>query len=235
MSLLSICQEAASQLGLRQPAQIVGSTDLTAQILYRLANQAGKELMRYHDWQKLVTEVTFTSLATQEQTGAIDADDFDRMIYNAEVWNRTSNIRFTGPTPQRVWQQLKLGISGGSSGWWRLIGNELNILPVPAAGFTLAFETISKRWAESSGGTLQSSFLADTDTARVPEDLIVLEIVWRFRHSRGFGQYAEDMATCEREKEKMASRDRGTGRIRPESIEGDDLPPQPIWTGTLGN
>ncbi len=232
MSLLSICQEAASQLGLRQPSTIVGSTDITAQILFRFANQAGKELMRYHDWQNLIEEVTFTSLATQEQTGALPSADYDRMVYNAEVWDRTNDIRFAGPAPQRLWQRIKVSSISGITGCWRIIGNELNILPVQSAGNTIAFEYISKRWAASSGGTPQSSFMADTDEARISEDLLVLEMVWRFRQSRGFAQYAEDLSTCEREKEKAAARDRGTGRIRVET-NADEYPQQPYFDGTL--
>ncbi len=234
MTLLSICQEAASELGLRQPATIVGSTDLTAQILYRLANAAGKQLARYHNWQALIVEQTFTTLAAQEQTDALDPDDYDRMIYNAEVWNRSQDLRYTGPTPQRIWQQLQTGIvSGGLVGWWRIIGGQMNIYPAPTAGETLAFEYISKRWARSSGGTAQEKFLADTDTTVLDEDLITLELIWRFRQSRGFPQYAEDMATCEREKEKAASRDRGTGRIRTENVAVTGWPQLPTFAGTI--
>lgn len=219
MSLLSVCQEAASQLGLRQPSQIVGSADLTAQILFRFANQAGKELMRFHDWQAITVEVSATTTASVVQTGVL-ASDFDRMIRNAEVWNRSQVLRYSGPTSQRVWQQLKaLNVTGGIIGWWRILGGAMNIFPAPTAGQILAFEYISKNWARSSGGSGQSSFMADTDTSVLPEDLLVLELVWRFRQSRGFPQYAEDMATCEREKEKMAARDRGTGRLRPDANE----------------
>lgn len=233
MSLLTIVQETASDLGLRQPDVVVGSTDLTAQILFRLANQVGKHLMRYHDWQALVVAKTFTSLATQEQTNALPTNDYDRMIYNAEVWNRTSNQRFVGPTPQRYWAYLLNGaITAGFPGYWRILGDDLNILPVMTAGQTIAFEYISKRWAASSGGTAQDAFMADTDTTLLDEELFVLEMVWRFRKSRGFGQYAEDMETAEREKEKRASRDRGTGRIRPEN-DNRDQPPPPMWSGSI--
>lgn len=234
MTLLTIVQEAASQLGLRQPSTVVGSTDLTAQMLYRFANQAGKELMRYHDWQALIVEVTFTTLAQIEQTDALDPDDYDRMIYNAEVWNRSLDLRYSGPTPQRIWQQLQTGVSGGVTGWWRIIGSQMKIYPAPTAGQTLAFEYISKRWARSSGGTAQEKFLADSDTTVLDEDLLILEMIWRFRAARGFPQYVEDMATCEREKEKVASRDRGTGRIRVEETQSPDWPPQPLWSGTIG-
>lgn len=235
MSLLSIVQDAASQLGLRQPSFVVGSTDLTAQILFRFANQAGKELMRYHDWQALVVEVSATSTAAVIQTGMLPSADFDRMIYNAEVWNRSDDLRYTGPTPQRFWQQLQSGETGGVVGWWRIIANEMNIYPAPTAGKIIAFEYISKRWARSSGGSAQAKFLADTDTTVLDEDLITLEMVWRFRQSRGFAQYAEDMSTCEREKEKAASRDRGTGRIRPVETRETDWPPSPAWDGVIEN
>ncbi len=75
--------------------------------------------------------------------------------------------------------------------------------------------------------------MADTDTTVVPvfEELLVLEIIWRFRQSRGFAQYAEDMATCEREKERAASSDRGTGRIRTEENYQANQPNPPFFTG----
>ena len=236
MSLITICQDTASALGLRQPATIAGSSDLTAQILFRLANEAGRHLKGYHDWQNLIVQKTFTSLATQEQTNALPstgAAQYDRMVYNAEVWNRTSNQRFWGPMPQRYWERLASGlVTAGAPGYWRIIGNQLNILPVMTAGQTIAFEYITKNWCQSSGGTGQTAFAADTDTAKIDEELFVLEMVWRFRKSRGFAQYAEDMETCEREKEKAAARDRGTGRIRPES-NWSGGPPSPFFGGHI--
>lgn len=233
MSLLTIVQDAAVILGLTQPTAVVLSPDLATKKLLRFANQGGKALTKYHDWQTLIVEQTFISLATEEQTNALPPADYGRMIYNPEIWDRTSHIRLVGPTQQRYWALLKSGIAGGLSGYWRILGNQLRILPVMSAGHTLGFEYISKRWAQSSGGTRQEAFLADTDTALVPEDLITLEIIWRFRHSRGFAQYAEDLSTCEREKETAAAADRGTGRIRPESSDYGQSPQQPGWVGTV--
>lgn len=233
MTLLTIVQDAAVILGLQQPTAVIAATDLATKKLLKFANQGGRELARYHDWQNLIVEQTFTSLATEEQTNALPTTDYGRMVYNAEIWDRTSHLRLTGPTPQRYWATLKAGLTGGLSGYWRIIGNQLRILPVMTAGHTLGFEYISKRWVESSGGTRRETFLDDTDTARVPEDLITLEIIWRWRHSRGFSAYAEDMSTCEREKEKAAAADRGTGRIRTESNDYGSAPQMPSWNGTV--
>jgi len=234
MALIDIVQNAASRLGLKQPVAVVGSTDLTAQILLSLANQEGDELARYHDWQDMIVQREFFSLNQVEQTGALP-DDYDHLAYNVEIWDRTNNLRFTGPTPQRVWQQLQTGVTGGVAGWWRLIGGELNIYPAQAENNTIAFEYISKNWCKSASGTPQAAFEDDTDVAIIPERLITLGVVWRFQQSRGFAQYAESMATYEREKEKAAARDRGTGRITPDETGRHGMPPQPIWNGTVGS
>jgi hypothetical protein len=236
MTLLSIVQDAAVILGLPEPSAVTSSADLGVKKLLKFANQAGKQLMRYHDWQALIVEQEFTSLATEEQTNALPPVDYDRLVYNAEIWDRTNNLRFTGPTPSRYWALMKSGFStGGVPGYWRIIGSQLRILPVQGAGNTIGFEYISKRWAQSAGGTRQDSFMADTDicVASAFEDLLALEIIWRWRQSRGFAQYAEDMSTAEREKEKAAAADRGTGRIRTESNDSAPSLQQPNWTGVV--
>lgn len=236
MTLLSIVQDAAVSLGLPEPSSVASSTDLATKKLMRFANQAGKQLMRYHDWQGLIVEQVFTALGQEEQTNALPPADYDRMVYNPVVWDTTSHLQLSGPVPQRYWRMIVSGISSGVSGYWRIIGNQMHVLPVMTAGNALEFEYISKRWALSAEGDEQDGFLADTDTVKCPifEDLLALEIIWRFRQSRGFAQYAEDMATCEREKEKAASADRGTGRIRPEKNDYPGWPQYPYFAGVVG-
>jgi hypothetical protein len=231
MSLLSIIQKVAPRLGLRRPSAVVGSTDLTAQMLLELANEEGDELSRFHDWQALVTERNFTTLAQVAQTNALISTDYDRLPHNVEFWNRTLNLRYAGPTPQRVWQQLQSGVAAGVVGWWRIMGGQLQIYPAPTADQSLVFEYISKNWCASATGTPQSEFLADADVARIPERLMQLGIRWRWKQARGF-DYAEDLETYEREREKAAVADRGTGRIRNGNSDLANLT-SPNWTGTL--
>ena len=232
MTALSIIQNAAIDpgIGLRQPSAVFGSSDLTTLQLLQLAQRSGRQLAKRHDWQALTVERTFTSLNQVEQTGAIPSD-YDRLIYAADVWDRTQNLKFAGPTPSRVWQDLQTNLTGGIVGWWRLLGGELHIFPAQDAGNTLAFEYISKNWCESSGGTGQDAFAANTDVARIPEHLIELEIIWRWRKAKEL-DYAEELATAEREIEKACARDRGTGVIYPPPSEST-LPPVPTWPGTI--
>jgi hypothetical protein len=232
MTLLSVIQDVASDLGLKQPSAVFGSTDLTAQILLRFAQKGARELVTYHDWQALTVQKTFTTLNQVVQTNSLPAADYDRMAYNPEVWNRSLHLKYVGPTPQRTWQRLQAGVGFGIIGYWRILAGQLNIFPAPSAGQTLAYEYISKQHCTSAAGAPQSLFMADTDLFLLPEDLLKLEITWRFRASRGFAAYAEDLSTCEREKEKAASQDRGTGRIR---VENNSGPGVPTWSGTIGS
>lgn len=236
MTLLTIIQNASVELGLTEPSAVVSSTDPATRKLLKYANQAGGQLARYHDWQGLIVEQSFAALATQEQTNALPPADYDRLVYNCMIWDTSAHIQLMGPTPQRYWRQILSGIASGVSGYWRILGNQLNILPVMTAGHTLKFEYISKRWALSAGGSRQSTFMADTDTCVVPifETLLELELIWRFQQSRGFAQYAESMATCEREKEKASAADRGTGRIRPEGNDLRNSPQYPYFAGQVG-
>ena len=58
------------------------------------------------------------------------------------------------------------------------------ISPTPAAGETIYYEYVSKKWAVSSASYYET-FQADADTTLVPEKIITLGIVWRFKQSKG--------------------------------------------------
>ena len=162
---------------------------------------------------------------------AIAASDYDRLVYGAELWDRTRNMKFSGPTSSRVWQELQAGLTGGVTGWWRIFGGEIHIFPAQPAGLTLSFEYVSKNWALSSGSVAQEKFLADEDTTVLSEDLITLGIMWRYgATTKGF-DYAENMSTYERELEKIAGRDRAMAPIYPRSDGGS--PVSPVWSGTI--
>lgn len=230
LSLITMVQRVSPRVNLRAPTIALLSQDLNVQILVSCFQEEGDELMRAHDWNVLTVEYTVAALAAQAQT-AMPAD-FDRMVDKAEIWNRSLNQKYYGPSDEREWQEMRSGsISAGYVGWWRMIGGALNLFPTPTAGNTLAFNYISNKWAANAGGTAQTSFLLDSDIPRLPDHLFMAGARWRYRHSRGF-DYAEDMATYERLKEKAASNDRGLTIIRKTSARGEL--PTPTWPGTIG-
>ena len=112
-----------------------------------------------------------------------------------------------GPVSTQEWQWLLVHQSGGYAGYWRLVGGKMQIRPAPAAGQTYSLEYLSRNWI-MSGGAPAATWATDADTARIPERLLTLGLIWRWKRSIGL-DYSEEMATYEREVERACSRDRG--------------------------
>lgn len=188
MTLLTQLQGAADLVGLTRPAAIVSSTDPLVRRMLALANVEGMELAKRHDWTVLVKEATWTTVATASQgTLASIASDLDQengaRIINDTIWNRTTQRRYTGPVSSIKWQRMTAASVTGPYGEFRIRAGLLEIKPTPTAGQTGAFEYVTKNWCQSSGGTGQSAWAADTDTGVLSEHLMKLGVVWRFKLS----------------------------------------------------
>jgi len=232
MSLLTIISGtehgAAALCNLPSPTSIINSTDPNVPLLLRLANQEGRELARRHDWQVIKVAYTVATLGAELQTAL--PSDFDRFMPKPDIWNRSIGLRYDW-ADDTEWESIKaLAVTAGSPGWASLLGNALYITPAPTAGQTLAFRYMSTKWCQSAALVAQTYWQADTDTALIPEYLISLGIVWRYKKSKGL-DYAEDMTTYEREVDRACSRDRGNRMIKLGRSSGEYR--MPTWPGTV--
>ncbi len=73
MSLLSICQQVANDLGLSVPTSIIGNTDQTASRLLAAAQKEGQTLARKPQggWVSMIREFDFSTMALAAQSGTI--------------------------------------------------------------------------------------------------------------------------------------------------------------------
>lgn len=186
MSLLTICQDAANEIGVPSPSTVVGSTDTTNIQLLAAANREGKNLVAGYDWQTLIKEEAHTTLAAESQGDmSTIATDFLRFS-NDTMWNRTTDRKYYGPLNNAQWQRLKASVSSGITNYFRIRGNALLFHPAPVAGESVFFEYIGKNWAITSGSTANAtSFAADANTTVLDEDLITLGVIWRFLKQKG--------------------------------------------------
>jgi hypothetical protein len=211
VSLLSIIQAVSGRLSLPQPSVVVGSGDKQVIQLLALGNEEGASLARRHPWQALMQEQSFTTIAAPAQSAALPAD-LDRFIPNS-VFNRSTRRPMTGPITPRQWQWIQAQpVYSTACLAFRERTGQFLIAPTPPAGQTIAYEYLSKNWARSSGGAAQDAFLADADTALLDEGLITLGLRWRFLRAKGL-DYAEEMATAERELEQAMARDGGSTAV----------------------
>ncbi len=196
MTLLTIVSDACGEIGIDAPSTVISSTDRTAKQMLALSNRSGKMLAQRFAWQELVTEATHTTVAAELQ-GAVNTilPGFNWYLYES-MWNRDTRMGIWGPLFPEEWQFLKASNVTGPFPEFRIRNKNLYFLPAPTAGQTIGLEYVSRYWCESSGGTDQERWAADTDTGILSEDLLTIDLIWRFKAAKGF-DYAEDMRQAE--------------------------------------
>lgn len=172
------------------------STDLLIKQLFGLANEEGKSLAKRGDWEALLTQWTFVTVAAEVQTNTPIPTDMRKLIPNS-FFNRTTVRQMVGPVTPQQWQlfQARPAAAYIYLAFRERLGDFL-ITPIPPAGETIAYEYITKNWAMSSAGQGKPAFTSDDDTSFLDEELITLGIKWRFKQAKGL-DYGEDMRTYE--------------------------------------
>ncbi len=141
------------------------------------------------------TQVTINNVTAQAGTNATVSfakvkyslpSDYQSMVPRT-MWDKSKHWEMLGPEDAQQWEWLLSGyISTGPRIRWRLYGDYFQIWPPVTTAEYLGFEYRSKGWALSSGGTVQNSFTADTDTCIYPDRLMVLSMKLKYFEAKGF-------------------------------------------------
>lgn len=188
MSLLTICQNAADEIGLdARPVSVVGNLLPEVQRLLRFAQRVGSDLATRAPWQALRAVHTFTATATEVQANAVPAA-FQRFSPET-IWDVTNGLSITGPVDPVEYQSRKTDFSTvaytGPLRWFTRRGNDFLVWPIPVGGETYSFEYQSGAFCQSASGTPQDEWLADTDTGRISEEMITLGVIARYLAADG--------------------------------------------------
>lgn len=229
-TLLQIVQDACKDVGQPRPSGVASATTETPGRMLRLLNKAGRQLIKDHDWNILMDVESFTAVATQAQTHPHPPSDFDRFTSQTSLWDVTLKRPVVGPLPLEKWLRVIVDNTNGMDKFWTMIGGQINITPTPTTSddFTYAYQ--SKNWVADSADTPKASFTADDDYPRIDDELLVLELVWRWKASIGI-DYAEDLATSSRYKETVIAADRGPRLINLATPQNDL--PNNMWPRTI--
>ena len=182
MSLLSIAQALAKNVGMAVPDVVVTSTDRQWVDFLNIANQAGEELARRVDWGQL-TEVRMLTGDGTFKTHTLP-DVFSRILPGIAV---TGNAR---PLSRAEWASLDA--IEGVPRYFLLEGRDITFWPYLATGEMIKVDYQSKGWASNGFGY----FLADEDTSLIDEDLFLKCCVVRWRRQKGM-DYADYEAEFE--------------------------------------
>lgn len=185
MSLLTIITDACDLLRIARPSVVVASTDQGVRMLYAQARYSLQALANEHDWNELVSEGTIT-LVNGTQSYSL-ASDFLR-LKNETTWDRTNDQQQDIPITAQEWAYLKgEGLNTSLNRRARLINGKMEFYDTIGAGDdgnSIKYEYISSNLA-LNGSTPTAGLTVDSYTARLPEYLVTLAVVWRYRQDRG--------------------------------------------------
>jgi hypothetical protein len=165
------------------------------------------------------TQITLTIPCTLTATGVTLVlgqqayampSDFGYFIQST-MWDGSYRWQLLGPLDAQEKDVLRWGISpaGPRRRWW-IRGNLMYINPFPtAANQVIAFDYFSNAWCQSSGGTAQTVWTADTDTYVLDPECFVLGLKWRFLRAKGL-DYSEEKHTYDMTTARMMARNGGS-------------------------
>lgn len=215
MSLLTIAQAVLGEVVGHEPSSVAGNNDSMTKQVLRLINREGKILARMK-WTIMQKEHTFN---TVNGTASYDLpSDFGYLLENT-AWDRTNYWAMRGNQTPAEWQIYKSAIIANQATRKRFrIKASDNVRkffidPTPSAAEALVFEYVRTTWCtDSAGTTFRSAMTANDDVALVPEDIIELGAIWRFRKAKGL-DYSEDFNTYQKELNKAFAQDQAIGTL----------------------
>jgi len=195
LTLLSALNDVQRLASLAVTSSIVGDGQETQELLYALARRSAQALLRRHEWPVLKREHSFAmSLASAQAAGK--PSDLDRILRDT-AWNRTTNRRIIGPTTSVEWQRLKgEPIITSITQIMMLRYDGLHIFPVPTSADTAYYEYVCNTPVQASDTTFRTNFAADTDTFLLGDELLTLDVRWRWLQAKGL-DYAEALRDAE--------------------------------------
>lgn len=181
MTILSAMQSAALVLVGRKPAGFFASTDKFEVEIADLINEVAEDVARYQDWQALQTTAAITGNGV---TAAFSLPtDYARMLVNTDVrssmfplWNyaRYDNIN-------DFLHDQAVGYRAAPGGWI-ITGGQIKFNPPPTG--VSSYPYITRNWAIDSDGSRKAAFDADDDSFVLPERLLKLGLIWRWRENK---------------------------------------------------
>ena len=199
MTLLSICQNVADEIGATRPTAVYGSTDQTAKRLFQACKKECEFLVRRYAWSALRREATIATVAAQADY-ALESD-FHRM-QGETMWDATEYWPMRGSVTPQQWQMIKRSTIARPVNrrrfrlMWDVTTKTRRIFidPTPSSVATLYYEYVSNQFCQATGGgVLRSAWAADTDVAVLDENLIELGVKYRYLQARGLPYADQEM------------------------------------------
>jgi hypothetical protein len=186
VTLLTIAQKLAADVGLAIPDQVVGSSNRSMVEVLSFANATGEELARRADWMQLTTSTTLTGDGTNKQHAM--PSGFSRLIAGAAIVNSDGSL--VRPLTRAEWGTLTA--TEGTPRYFLLEEDTVTLWPYLADASTATAYYITENWC--SNGT--AAWSVDDETSLIDENLFAKGLIVRWRRQKGM-DYADHEAEYE--------------------------------------
>jgi hypothetical protein len=213
VTILTAMQSAAIRLLGRRPDSFFGAPSgrVFELELTDLVNEVAKDILKSHDWQGLMKFAPIEADGTQTDFDL--PEDYDRMLVRSDVVEDTGWFwgyqQVTDVNDFTYWADRGFTITPGV---WTLYGNQLHFAPAPT--IDAQYPYISSYYArDTSSLALKPAFTADTDEFLLPERLLTLGLVWRWRENKKL-DWSGDQEAFTKAISEYAAKDKGSRMYR---------------------
>lgn len=230
MTVLSAARAAAVRLNQVPPTSLFTTSVEFDLEMASLANESAEAIAKIYDWQKLIALKTMTG--DDVTTSFPLPTDYDRMTLKSTVQTSALSTPYAQVRDLDQWLYFQLHPETVIPGYYIILGGAMQFNPAIPTGVTAKYYYMRNTPILDANSGPISAFTADTDTFVLPERLLRLDLIWRWRSSKKM-EYAEDMATFEMALEQEIGKDKGsrilvTGRKR---MPADVTPAYPAPLG----
>lgn len=193
MSLLSVCQNVLNITGWDELSTISGNTDKTAKQILAIANQELRSLGKRFDWRHCIVEYEFDTVVDQVEYAL--PEDYEKLVKDS-VYNKDEYYRLRSGVSEAQWNQWKHGLLGSISHQrYRItldgVAPVFLLSPAPSSAESLVLFYKSSHFAYDNSNTAKAQYENDDDRARIPEDVVEMGVLWRFKRAKGLDFSAE--------------------------------------------
>lgn len=232
MTVLSAMQSAAVRLIGQRPDSFFGAAPnaVFQMEIADLVSEVAADVMKSHDWQALTKVHTVAGDGTA--TAFALPVDYDRMLVKTDLQDPVNwawGYRRAGDLNEFLAVEARGFVSG--AGIWLVYGDEMRFSPAP--GGNAQFPYISRNVAKGSGTMAgKPAFDADTDVSVLPERLLTLGLIWRWRENKKM-DFTGDQEAFTKAIGEHAAKDGGS-RLHARNSRRSFPGTYPAWPGSLG-
>lgn len=222
MQLLPLVQEFCRRQGISVPAVVVASTDQTILQVLGLLNEGSMTIARRKDWFSLRGRASFQHAGGAGYLAFLlsDLPDYKSFVPRT-MYASDQRLPVAGPATAEDWAQMMALVIAPAMYTYRIYGGAVYIYPQPTvlSSVNFTFEYNSKN-SVILGAVTKPYFTTDTDQSRLPDELLLADLRWRWKKEKN-QPYAEEMRDFEAMLEAEAGAETLPGDLRMDDPDPD--------------